>query len=758
MGVTTLVRRGRLLARQLTPPLSWVLLSSTGLCLPTQEGEANSPELRVPIEHWGCSNCHLPDDTNSHRIAQRPGPDLSMIGSRASARWLERWIGKPADLRAVPTMPRLFDDSPEDQADLQAVVQWLVSLGDPAGGEVGTEEVLIAAGRELYHQVGCVNCHGALDSPAVVFGDELFPKETPEPSVMSSFSDLSNKWHPAALSEFLRDPGVVHRDGRMPGMNLTAAESDLITSYLISKWGAAPATEARDESLHGRGREVFSERGCQGCHVVGDQEFKAVEAPSLAELSGLSGSDACLSSREWSGPRYDFPSPLLASMFSSGLVAANEASVPDTQEDLLERRIVGLNCRACHELDGSGGVPADLQIYTTSLDEQADLGDEGRFPPHLNGVGSKLTTSWFNEVLFDSGRARPYLATRMPQYGEAVTGLAEQFAHKAGVQPESDELWPEATDELVLAGRNLMGMQAGACVSCHSFRDYPAIGSPGPDMSAFASRLRYAWWEEYIRDPAAFKPGTRMPSFLNDGVSVWEQPFDGHFGRQTDAMWAYFSLGEFMPPPPGIGKKQGLVLEVEDRPRVFRTFLQGAGSRGIAVGFPVGIHYAFDARRALLTEVWEGEFIDASGAWSGRGGNSRGAEGEVVWKSSGAPTLVIGEQPGRFSSKQKRSAVADFAGYRIDADGAPIFRYSIGGVQIAEKSTPQRFPLHLRRRFELSNLEPGVEHWLLPGAALDSASVEGARDHGPQVVEDGVNWYRIVPDSPTCTVILEVAL
>ena len=50
---------------------------------------------------------------------------------------------------------------------------------------------------------------------------------------------------------------------------------------------------------------------------------------------------------------------------------------------------------------------------------EADLGDEGRLPPHLTGVGDKLQPEWLREVLLNKGTARSYMATRMPQFGEA---------------------------------------------------------------------------------------------------------------------------------------------------------------------------------------------------------------------------------------------------------------------------------------------------------------------------------------------------
>jgi len=735
----------------------------TGARAAAQGADISDPTLRVPVEHWGCTNCHLPDATTAERVGQRPGPDLGQVGERASASWMRRWIARPADLRAAPTMPRLFGTTEEEEADLDAVVAFLASRGAPAGGAAATEESLLTAGRELYHTVGCVHCHGALDSPAEVFGDEFLPQEVPQPFVFSTFSDLEGKWYPAALSAFLLDPTTVHRDGRMPGMNLEPFEADLLASYLLSKFPAAKdGADAADTALAARGREVFAERGCQACHTVGELEFPAHAAPPLAELLGEEQRGGCLSPHEWDGPRYDFPAPPMARMFAGGLMAVTHAKVSDARLDYLERQVNRLNCQACHEIDGVGGVQNELRIYCTSLDEQADLGDEGRIPPHLNGVGGKLTTSWFHEVLFESGRARPYVATRMPQYGDAVKDFPELFARRAGVEPHSDAEWPAVSDELVLAGRDMMGMQAAACISCHSFRDLPAVGTPGPDMSQFAGRLRYAWWNEYIEDPAAFKPGTRMPLFRNeDGSSVFEHPFDGDFQRQTDAMWAYFTLGELMPPPEGLGEPDGMMLSVGETPRVFRTFIRGVGPRGIAVGFPVGLHYAYDAGQARLMQVWQGEFIDASGAWAGRGGNSRKAAGEELWEHPGGPAFVIGDKP---LSWPTRAEGVDFKGYRVGPEGGPVFQYTVTledgvEVQVVEQIVPRLSPEKvLERRFVFQGVPQGASVWLRTGGEVTGARIQGTGAHGPSDGAGGERWYRFAPSQSTSALILEVAL
>ncbi len=738
-------------------------VSSTGAAAPQGNG-ADAPELRVPIEHWGCSNCHEPDASNSAAVGQRPGPDLSGIGGRNSAEWLKRWIAKPADLRRVPTMPRLFGDSAAEQADLDAVVHFLASLGGEAQvNAVATEEHVIAKGRELYHTVGCVNCHGALDSPAVVFDDEFLGADVPRTFVFGPFGDLDGKWYPASLSAFLRDPLKVHLDGRMPNMGLNESESDALANYLLTKWTPATAPNRVDPSKLAHGRVVLQDRGCLACHTVEGVSAPANTAPALSKLDRNESKTGCLSRGEWNGPRYDLPMPPLVNMLRGAIHAVQTVKPANPGLDYLERQINRLNCRACHEIDASGGIAEALRPYSVSLGEDADLGDEGRFPPHLNGVGNKLSTGWFKQVLNESGTTRPYLATRMPQFGKATEGFAELFAAKDGIEPDSDVQWPEVTDEMLLLGREMIGNNGFGCVNCHSFGDAPALGTPGPDMQQFAERLRYGWWTEYIQNPDVFKPGTRMPKYTDDeGRGVFTNYCDGNFKQQTDAMWAYFSLGEFMPVPSGIDTGGGLMLTVGERPRILRTYLNNAGSRGIAVGFPVGIHFAYDGASGRLVEVWQGDFLNASGAWAGRGGGSTGAEGPVLWKTPGGPQFLLGDASAENDSEPTEwptEPSGKFRGYRLEPDGTPVFFSTVGTVEVTERIVPFVSPRkRLVREITFSGLIPGQpirmrrlprpqEVWSLRLRNLTSST----EPHNP-------GWLTLIPSTPECSVTIEFPL
>src|SRR5262249_2107909 len=90
---------------------------------------------------------------------------------------------------------------------------------------------------------------------------------------------------------------------------------------------------------------------------------------------------------------------------------------------------------ACHSRDGEGGVSAGL-VGGLRRYEKAENA-EAVSPPPLTGVGHKLRTPWLREVLTQAGRARPWMALRMPQFGEAQVGrLPEALAALEGAEPD----------------------------------------------------------------------------------------------------------------------------------------------------------------------------------------------------------------------------------------------------------------------------------------------------------------------------------
>ena len=104
--------------------------------------------------------------------------------------------------------------------------------------------------------------------------------------------------------------------------------------------------------------------------------------------------------------------------------------------------------------------------------------------------------------------------------------------------------------------------------------------------------------------------------------------------RQIEAIWYYLSLGTSAADPSGIRAAE-TTLFVTDATRTYRGRSSVAGFRGIAVGFPEKLSYAFNAETGALSAIWRGNFVrvDRSGE----------VDSVVVMSSRGG----IGESAGR---------------------------------------------------------------------------------------------------------------
>jgi mono/diheme cytochrome c family protein len=702
---------------------------------------------RVLLAEFGCNHCHARGGGAGHEghagdpvLLNRPAPNLGEVGRRVSPAWLHRWIADPPSVKPGTPMPRLFTDSPKDKADAEAVVHFLVSLGGPVKWEsAAAEPAGLARGRRLYHTVGCVACHGPIESPDEVFGSATASATAWEkPSAPIPLGDLAGKWRPSALAEFLKDPLSVRPAGRMPSMNLTREEADFIATYLASRWNAGsgddPGALAVDPAKAEAGKAVFAARGCAACHEMGGNLPPITSTLASKPFSEVASGKGCMDPKDAGTPRFGLTEADRKAL-AAGIEAVRRASTVASNApiDAAHRTIEAFGCRNCHERDGSGGPSDMLKVYFRTLDE-ADLGDEGRLPPRLTGEGWKLATPWIHEVLTNAGRARPYMATRMPQFGESHVGsLADALAQAEGVVPGTDRTEPQATDERVAAGRRLVGDKGMNCISCHTFGGKAPAGTPGPNIVEFAARIRYEWFKAYIMDPQRFKPGTKMTAFYHtlDGMGTIKDVFGGDPEQQTDALWAYFTLGRSAPEPEGLPAapdRGGLSIKVGDRPVVFRTFLKDAGSRGIAVGYPSGLHFAFDAERARLVDAWRGDFLDASGAWKGRGGQITGGRGGIVWTAPKGPVVLVSAPPGGPPSGAERDVPRRFKGYAIDARGVPTFRYAIAdaGVEVEERFEPARGGMAVLRTFTVHGVPDGGTVWLNAGPGVrTSTSIVG---------------------------------
>lgn len=441
-----------------------------------------------------------------------------------------------------------------------------------------------------------------------------------------------------------------------------------------------------DASKAARGKALFAQLNCAACHGM----EPATKAKPLAQIAGAKG---CLAPK----PAANVPKFILTEAQRAAIVAqlANQAplAAPLTPAEQVVRTMTVLNCFACHNRDQNGGPGLRNEYFISGI--EADLGDEGRIPPALNGVGVKLKNAWMKKVLTAGASVRPYMATRMPQFGELnVRQLPDAFEQADTAANSAPDL---PLDELLAKpGHKLVGTGGLSCVQCHVFNGHASLGVPALDLTTVYDRLKFDWFRRYLLDPQALRPGTRMPPFWPGGVAANKDILGGDSAKQIAAIWAFLSRGKSADMPAGLVQAK-LELVAETNAIVYRHFIEGGGSRAIGVGYPEKLNLVFDANAMRLAMIWQGPFMDASKQRTGRGTGYEAPLGYSVIKfPEGASFATLASPDAPWPDGGKMAWSKDegdelpyhFHGYTLDEKLRPAFRYSFGEVSVEDYTVP----------------------------------------------------------------------
>ncbi len=295
----------------------------------------------------------------------------------------------------------------------------------------------------------------------------------------------------------------------------------------------------------------------------------------------------------------------------------------------------------------------------------------------------------------------------MPQYGENniahLPGILRQLDSMAGPEMKLPRSEGRSEDEnqreklMRAAGRELLGDKGANCVACHNFNGKAASVNQGIDLLTSNERLQPAWFYSYLQKPSAFRPRTVMPSAWPDGVASFTTILDGDTHRQIEAIWYYLSLGTSAADPSGV-RAVGTKLEVTDTAILHRGRSRIAGFRGIAVGLPGKLSYAFNAETGTLSAIWDGEFVNVN--WSGQGSGDFNPTSHPIQlaqdvsfaslESENAPwpllPVMTKEAPINPNPLYPKNLGYQFQGYFFDEQLIPTFQYRSGNLEIEDRA------------------------------------------------------------------------
>ncbi len=466
-----------------------------------------------------CVSCHGAPKAWKDRLPALAKLSLAGVGSRLSADDLWLFVRSPQHRKKGTTMPGLFSGDDRDDVALEAITEYLSSLKEPVKKYPQGD---VERGRKLYHTIGCVACH----EPAKI--EDYRPVEAPPnvaveqpglPSVPVLFADRYDR---DALVAFLLNPLKMRPSGRMPATQMTEQEAADVAAYLQINQEPMNAQERAVLKIKApgveQGRQAFITMNCVACHDAGGEQI-AAESPKT--LMSLQSDHGCLTSQKKAGvPDYglsDFQKRAIKLALAK--IKAEPVPVAQTASEMCDAIFVRLNCFACHEWNGKGGLEEPRAQYFTCDPAAHQMGEVGRLPPKLDQAGQKITPDWLEKMFWgEDGGVRPHMTARMPRYGKAnaeplVVLLEEASRPEKPVKKVAASVMkhPRAED-----GRVLMGVGKGGlgCVNCHGLKESKSLEIPAINLTRTIQRLQPDYFKEILLKQHAPQIGALVPPVL----------------------------------------------------------------------------------------------------------------------------------------------------------------------------------------------------------------------------------------------------
>lgn len=577
-------------------------------CMKCHQGVMSIPEApkvnegRRLFEQLGCWGCHKVAGIASLR---KVGPDLTQLRGKVDPAWTSKWIRAPHSFRPDTKMPQFFGLSnalsrEEEDVEAAAIGAYLYHHS----AEFTPDEIKAkgdaATGEDLVKKVGCLGCHGLDNIKVNEFAPDLSaigskvslawladwlknPKhywpETHMPSLRLTDQEaadiaayLLSKKNARfdAMSELEPDKQILD--------NLV--QEELRESYTKGEAEAKLKAMSADEKGVYLGERLITFYGCYACHdIKGFESAKEIGTELTEEgskvisqfdfgfLHDLPHTRQAFFDQKLKNPRafdkgrvrtrkeklkmpkFNLTDEERAALvtYLTGLkreyIPLSKQVVPDERmkmEEAGKRIIRDHNCAGCHEVDrGIGGNIAKL------------VEDPGMAPPSIVGQGKRTQDKWLFEFIKNPTPVRPWLHFRMPTFGftdDQLDTLVKGFRAEDHVPLTFQDPSAHPTEKSLADGDKLFNMFQ--CIKCHT-ASAPKEGAAmsaselAPNLTLARDRLRHEWIVDWLKDPEALMPGTRMPGYFPDMQSPAPDILEGDAAKQMVALRDYVvSLGD----------------------------------------------------------------------------------------------------------------------------------------------------------------------------------------------------------------------
>ncbi len=392
------------------------------------------------VGELGCAGCHnIPG-----QMTRRVGPELTGAGSKLRREWVVPFLRSPKKIRPVGFVPLTASRMPDfglSQEEAEALTAFLMTLGAGEKKDPGTADRFQNAGaREkgaaLFLAKGCAGCHRDAGGLGGVVG----------PDLRNARARLKPRW----IVRWLQNPQAIDPGSKMPNIGLKRGEAVALTAYIMGlskkggmglskkggkKSGGAGKRTSRPDRVR-RGRELFTQLGCWGCHRVRGYTEVLIKKKVGADLQREGNRvrrkwlDAFLRKPYQIRPRYRARMPNFhLSDKEAGAVGDYLMTLKDPALRPLAtaKRSRGDVSRArLHEARHLIGKEIFECVNCHPWGEKRPEGDPDRWGPDLSRAHERLQPDWVYYFLASPQRVQP--GTDMPEFFTEGDELPKEIA------------------------------------------------------------------------------------------------------------------------------------------------------------------------------------------------------------------------------------------------------------------------------------------------------------------------------------------
>jgi mono/diheme cytochrome c family protein len=207
-------------------------------------------------------------------------PDLSKLGSRVNASFIESYLAAPFDLRPVMEESMIRNQLTEEERKILA--RYFAAKGGAPDPKTTKQmalppkkDALVTEGEDLFREKGCASCHLFANKDFGAQVDAAFLADMkPFSALAPDLRFAKEKVRPDVLLDWIVDPKSVDPDTKMPVQGVSRDEAEAIAQFLWygdpGAWmSEAPATKkakGRKVTYAILEREIFK-KICEHCHM-----------------------------------------------------------------------------------------------------------------------------------------------------------------------------------------------------------------------------------------------------------------------------------------------------------------------------------------------------------------------------------------------------------------------------------------------------------------------------------------------------------